>query len=257
MAFIGIALVLVVIAAMELSMLFRMHRDPARTPGQAESVAGREDETYVDADTPAGAGVENADLPNKTDGDWRMVLVNDKNPLPEDFRVRLADLRSGVQVDERILDPLHRMLDAAKKEGFTIVASSGYRSVDRQRVLYRNKVARLLGTGLSEAVAQAEAVKEVAYPGTSEHHLGLALDLVAGHNQRLDDSQGETPENQWLREHCHVYGFILRYPLDKSDKTGVIYEPWHFRYTGQEAAKSIMEQGLCLEEYLEQLADTP
>lgn len=91
----------------------------------------------------------------------------------------------------------------------------------------------------------------VAYPGTSEHQLGLAADIVARSYQLLDDQQAQTAEARWLKEHCAEYGFILRYPTDKTSLTGVIFEPWHYRYVGEEAAREIMGQGICLEEYLE------
>ena len=98
-----------------------------------------------------------------------------------------------------------------------------------------------------------EAEEKVAYwvarPGTSEHQAGLAVDIVDTNYQSLDEQQEETPVQLWLMEHCAEYGFILRYPSGKSDLTGVGYEPWHYRYVGEEAAREIMDQGVCLEEY--------
>ena len=90
----------------------------------------------------------------------------------------------------------------------------------------------------------------VARPGTSEHQTGLAVDIVDTSYQILDEGQENTPVQQWLMAHCAEYGFILRYPTDKSEITGVGYEPWHYRYVGVEAAREIMANGLCLEEYL-------
>ena len=92
----------------------------------------------------------------------------------------------------------------------------------------------------------------MAVPGTSEHQLGLAVDLVDNHNWSLDESQASMPAQQWLIKHSWEYGFILRYPGDKGELTGIIYEPWHYRYVGKEAARVIHQQGLCLEEYLAQ-----
>ena len=91
----------------------------------------------------------------------------------------------------------------------------------------------------------------VAVPGTSEHQLGLALDIVDADNQLLDESQENTAVQKWLMEHSWEYGFILRYPNDKSEITGIIYEPWHYRYVGKEDAEKIHSQGVCLEEYLQ------
>lgn len=87
-------------------------------------------------------------------------------------------------------------------------------------------------------------------PGTSEHQLGLAVDIVDADYQLLNHAQEDTAVHQWLLEHCWDYGFILRYPADKGDVTGIIYEPWHYRYVGREHAQAIRAAGLCLEEYL-------
>ena len=99
-----------------------------------------------------------------------------------------------------------------------------------------------------------EAGKWVAVPGTSEHQTGLALDIISSSYQVLDRDQENTAEQRWLMENSYKYGFILRYPSDKSEITGINYEPWHYRYVGKEAAKEIYEKGLCLEEYLEYLS---
>ena len=100
------------------------------------------------------------------------------------------------------------------------------------------------------AEAEELAADEVARPGTSEHQLGLAVDIISNAHPDLDEGWAETEEAVWLKEHCAEYGFILRYPPDKSDITGIVWEPWHFRYVGEEAAVYIMENDLCLEEYL-------
>ena len=95
-----------------------------------------------------------------------------------------------------------------------------------------------------------ETKKSVAVPGTSEHATGLAVDIISSEYEELDDRQGNTDEQKWLMEHCWEYGFILRYPEEKADITGIIYEPWHYRYVGEETAKEITEQGITLEEYI-------
>ena len=105
---------------------------------------------------------------------------------------------------------------------------------------------------LREEYADAEMMARelVAYPGTSEHQLGLALDLVDARHVKLDSSQENTKAYKWLYEHCAEYGFIVRYPNGKTDITGIIYEPWHFRYVGVEAATYMVEHNLCLEEFV-------
>ena len=104
--------------------------------------------------------------------------------------------------------------------------------------------------GYSQAEAEELAAKVVAVPGTSEHQLGLAVDIVSTDYYVLDESQATTKTQQWLMEHCWEYGFILRYPDDKSEITGIIYEPWHYRYVGTAVSLPLRDSGLCLEEYL-------
>ena len=97
------------------------------------------------------------------------------------------------------------------------------------------------------------AATEVAMPGTSEHQLGLALDIIDNRNWNLDESQASMPTQQWLMENSWRYGWILRYPNEKSEITGIIYEPWHYRYVGKTVAAEIYNLGVCLEEYLQSL----
>ncbi len=183
---------------------------------------------------------------------WKIVLVNPWNSLPQNYQAPLVTIRGG-QIDERMLPDLQEMMDDCRAEGLAPVICSAYRTGEKQTRLFNNKVERCLAEGYSQEEAEEEAGKWVAFPGTSEHQLGLALDIVSEDNQVLDESQEKTPEQQWLMENCHKYGFILRYPEDKSEITGISYEPWHYRYVGKEVAAEIMEQGLCLEEYLENI----
>ncbi len=184
------------------------------------------------------------------DESWKTLLVNPWSPLPEDFSVELVALKNGLTVDKRIYDDLNAMLTDCRKAGLQPVVCSAYRPLATQTRLYNNKVARLQAAGYSPETAKTEAARWVAVPGTSEHHTGLALDIVSIHYQHLTAKQAETAEQQWLMEHCWEYGFILRYPADKCDVTGIGYEPWHYRYVGRETAAAIRESGLCLEEYL-------
>jgi len=194
---------------------------------------------------------EKTDTPvNHKSEDWMLTLVNADHPLPDDYSPNLKLLTNGLRFDERAIEQLNAMLSAARAEGLSPVVCSAYRSIEYQGTLFRNQVTKQMSKGLSREQAEMEARKVVAYPGTSEHNLGLAADIVSFNDQLLNDAQADTPEVKWLLEHCHEYGFILRYPKDKTDITGIIYEPWHFRYVGVEAATEIMESGLCLEEYL-------
>ena len=184
---------------------------------------------------------------------WYLTLVNFEHPLEKDFKPEeLAEADNGYVADSRITDAAKKMIaDARATEDIRIIALSGYRDYDYQQKLFDNKVHRLQKEkGCSIDEAKKEAATVVAVPGTSEHQLGLALDLVDARHIKLNESQENTAAYQWLYEHCAEYGFIVRYPNGKTDITGIIYEPWHFRYVGVEAATFIMENNLTLEEYL-------
>jgi D-alanyl-D-alanine carboxypeptidase len=133
------------------------------------------------------------------------------------------------------------------------VVCSAYRTHATQVRLHNNKIARLRSAGYSYERAVKEAGRWVAVPGTSEHETGLALDIMSYSYQVLDEKQENTAEQKWFMEHCWEYGFILRYPKDKTEITGIGYEPWHYRYVGREAAAEMKELGLCLEEYIQTL----
>lgn len=184
---------------------------------------------------------------------WNLTLVNFENALPEDFAPEeLAEVDNGYEADSRIADAAKQMIADAYSQNVRIIALSAFRDYEYQTDLYENKVQRLQQEkGYSVDKAREEAKTVVAYPGTSEHQLGLALDLVDARHTKLDESQEDTAAYKWLYEHCDEYGFIVRYPNGKTNITGIIYEPWHFRYVGEEAAKVIMEEGITLEEYLD------
>lgn len=190
-------------------------------------------------------------IENESDSDWNLLLVNKDHPIPEDHAPELTYV-GNYRFDIRAAAALRDMLAAAQAEGLSPIVCSAYRSVDYQTTLYENQVSKYLGQGYSQADAERLAGTKVAVPGTSEHHTGLAADIVALSYQHLEKDQENTAEAIWLRDNCHRFGFILRYPEDKQDVTGIIYEPWHYRYVGVDAATQIMEQGLCLEEYLAQ-----
>lgn len=182
--------------------------------------------------------------------DWRLLLVNRWNSMPEAYEVTLKKLPNGLQVDERVYDDLTAMLADCGKAGLHPIVCSAYRDTATQTRLHKNKIARLRAAGYSQSAAEQEAIRWVAAPGTSEHHTGMAVDIVSASYQKLTHQQEKTAEQKWLMEHCWEYGFVLRYPTDKSEITGVGYEPWHYRYVGREAALAMRDSGLCLEEYL-------
>ena len=182
---------------------------------------------------------------------WNLVLVNGNHPMEEGYVPELMELEEGYSVDSRILDSAQEMLAAAKEEGLHIDICSAYRSVERQGEVFGESMKVRVKEGLSYWEAFSETSLNVALPGTSEHALGLALDLISNQYTELDERQEETAEAKWLKENCYKYGFILRYPPEKTNVTGITYEPWHYRYVGKEDAKKIMEQGITLEEYLQ------
>lgn len=189
-----------------------------------------------------------ADKP-QTD-DELLILVNPWNPVPADYEPELVSLSDGTLVAASCRDDLRELLKACRAAGCAPYICSAYRTHEYQTQLFENKVARLMATGLDEASARVEAAKVVALPGTSEHELGLALDIIDSGYPRLDEGQEDTPTQRWLMENSWRYGFILRYPEGKSAVTGIIYEPWHYRYVGREAAAEIYQSGLCFEEWL-------
>ena len=183
----------------------------------------------------------------QTGDDWKLILVNAEHPVPEDYSVTLKELRNDQWVDERIYPELQQMFDDARAEGIYPLINESYRSAERQQEILDNYIAAYEAEGLSTEEAQQRALEVVAKPGTSEHQLGLALDII------VEYEEDSTVTWQWLKENCWRYGFILRYPEDKTEITGISYEPWHFRYVGAEAAQQITERGITLEEYLEDI----
>ena len=191
-----------------------------------------------------------AELLASDDDRWCLALVNEKHPLDTSYvPAKLTEISGGKQVDSRMADSLNKMLDDAKKAGLSMYVTSGYRSYEKQRDVFNTTMQDWINQGYTPLNAYDETKKSVAIPGTSEHATGLAVDIMSTKYGELDEKQGDTEEQKWLMEHCSEYGFVLRFPQDKSDITGIIYEPWHYRYVGVDAAKEMTENGLTLEEY--------
>lgn len=178
---------------------------------------------------------------------WELILVNEDNYIPDDYEINLITLSNGQQVDERIYPDLQEMFDDMRQEGHRPVVVSGYRSRAQQKAILKEKSNEYIKDGYPKAVAEKLALKWVAEPGTSEHELGIAVDI----NPDYSVTKGWGFYN-WLKDNAHKYGFIKRYPEDKTDITGISNEPWHYRYVGKEAAEIIYEENLCLEEYIEE-----
>ena len=206
---------------------------------------------------PQPAPSENAGGPRFPEAeDWQLLVVNPWNEVPEGYSVNLKSLSNGLKIDEKAYDALNRMLADCQSAGLAPTVISAYRTQAKQTSLYNNKIARLRNAGYSREAAIKEAGRWVARPGTSEHQLGLAVDIVSASNQSLTKAQEKTKVQKWLMEHCWEYGFILRYPNEKSGITGIGYEPWHYRYVGVDVAQDIRDSGLCMEEYIELRQET-
>ena len=176
--------------------------------------------------------------------EWNLVLVNPWNELPDNMKCKEMELRNGSIIDRRIYEDLQNMFDDARYAGFDPEVTSGYRSRKKQQQLFDDKKKEFKNQGYSNRKAEEAALQWVAEPGYSEHETGFAVDIneIGGNSQSL---------YKWLEQNCSKYGFILRYPAEKTDITGIEYEPWHFRYVGHDAAEYITANGLTLEEYLE------
>jgi len=187
--------------------------------------------------------------------DWRIMLINKQHSIPDDYEPVLGEIntmKGMMQCDERIITELKQMMQDAKKDGIVLAICSPYRDMEYQKMLFNRKINRYMDMGLSYMEAYRLAGEYVTVPGASEHQLGLALDIVCNTYTSLNDGFGETDAGKWLAANCHKYGFILRYPKEKEEITGIGYEPWHFRYVGVEAATIIMEDEITLEEFWEE-----
>ena len=185
---------------------------------------------------------------NKID-DWRLILVNSRNPLPEDSKEPELVYVEGKQFDKRAAGELQEMMKAMKKDGITnIWIQSTYRSIEYQKQLYDNKINEYLSKGATKEQAEALTIEYINRPGESEHNLGLAVDF-----NNVDDDFENTKAYNWLSVNAKDYGFVMRYPEEKAEITGIAYEPWHWRYVGKEHSYKMEELDMCLEEYIEYL----
>ena len=177
--------------------------------------------------------------------EWNLIVVNRWNEIPEDYSVTLTELSNGQKVDSRIYPYLQEMFDAMRADGIYPIVREGYRTAEEQQEILDERIQRYRNEGYLRYMAERIAKEWVAVPGTSEHQLGIAVDINADKTQSTNEDV-----YQWLADHAYQYGFILRYPQGKGDITGAEYEPWHYRYVGTEAALEIYQSQICLEEYM-------
>jgi D-alanyl-D-alanine carboxypeptidase len=180
------------------------------------------------------------DIKTIKDYDDLLVLVNKYYALPDDFVPKdLISVGDGQKMRREAGEAFLKLKEAINNDGLSLIAQSGYRSIDTQRSIYKNQIAR---KGSQEA---ADLVS--ARAGHSEHHTGLAIDV--SHDGTLEKSFENTKQFKWLEENAHKYGFIMRYPDEKIYMTGYDYEPWHYRYVGVEIATLIRNENITFEEY--------
>lgn len=180
-----------------------------------------------------------------------LILVNKVNRAPAvpmtlvkpDVTPTRPELSENIYMRPEAAAALENLFAGAAEEGVTLYATSGYRSYSTQKAIFERKL---------EKMSEKSANASVAKPGYSEHQTGLAMD-VEGETTKgtgLTSAFGDSPEGIWLAKNCWDYGFIIRYPEGKTNITGYIYEPWHIRYVGIEAAKEIQEMDVTFEEYI-------
>lgn len=198
--------------------------------------------------------VENGLVKTEFDrNDWKLLLVNKTHTIPEDYTFTLGTIKGNMKCDERIIKPLMDMFAGAKEDGVNLIVCSPYRDMSRQEYLFERKMKNYINMGYSYIDAYKVSSQAVTVPGASEHQIGLSLDILCDSYNTLDDGFGETEAGKWLVENSYKYGFILRYPEGKEYVTGIMYEPWHFRYVGVEAATVMHDNNLTLEEFVESL----
>lgn len=228
------------------------------TPVSSELTEATAESTSAEATTTAAAttsesettaqqttAVTTTEKPSLTE-DWKLLLINSRNPVPKDYTLNLKEISEGISVDKRIVKNLKKLLEDAHAEGYKLVIVSAYRTKKEQKKIYNGKKDEFIKRGYSEKEAVKLTEGWVAKPGRSEHQTGLAVDI--------NPESGKSAEAyKWLAKNCIKYGFIVRYPTEKSDITGINHEPWHFRYVGKEHAKKMKSKNLTLEEYIKQI----
>lgn len=195
------------------------------------------------ANLPFGLGSRQAD----TSLGWNLVLVNQDHPIPKNVHIDLTELSNGEKVDSRIYPELQAMFDDARANGLALFVREGYRTAKEQQQIMDERISQYQAQGYTKSEAKKLAREYVAVPGTSEHQLGLSVDINADTTKCSSDAV-----YNWLAENAWKYGFIKRYPADKIDITGISNEPWHYRYVGKEAAQEMQQSGMCLEEYIKE-----
>lgn len=226
------------------------------TPAEGQSASAPEETSAVNAVVKIKYNAEE---------DWALYVIGNKNPLPENFIVDTKTVTGERTLDSRCADYAIQMLNAAAEQNVGLFVTSSYRSVQKQAENLESYINTLISQGYSQDEAKIQAEKEIALPGRSEHNAGLAMDIVSSDywstHDDLDESFEKLPQFDWLIENSWKYGFVLSYPKGKEDITGIIYEPWHYRFVGLKHAEKMHEvyestgEFLTVNEYIEQYID--
>ena len=196
---------------------------------------------------------EGLDYPNLDIENWRYLLANKDNTINKYEPEKLKESRQkGIMFDDNALSAIDNLLEAAEEAGFTPYVTCSYVSYEEQKEIFTDKAKEIAENGgYSMDEAKEIAAKLVAYPGTSEHQTGLCIDIADKEYEEIPDYAAMDKQFfRWLDANCAEYGFIKRYPPELKSLTGWD-EPWHYRYVGKEAAQFIMENDLCLEEFID------
>ncbi len=212
------------------------------------SSAESETESKAESETTSSTIVLEGKIGKITQSSDRLlVVVNNSTKLPSSFKTNLTKI-GDVKVDKELAEAFDDMYNAAAKSDLSLWITYGYRSEKQQKEIYSLNVKSLMEEGMSKKEAQAVADKTIQQGGKSEYVTGLSVGLnTAG------DEFADTSEYKWLIKNGAKYGFILRYPEDKEDITGVTYQPWRFRYVGKKNAQEMQKLDMCLEEYVQYL----
>lgn len=262
--FIGLAAVIVMLGTTFFALSDFFAEDTIRGKQTSENSAAIDNTKNSGTSESKTAVKRDPSLPDTSVSDWDLVLVGPFHKLDKEIaESQLTGVNSNGEekLDSRIADSYKQMAAAAEAAGHPLVVVSAYRSIQYQEQVFNSTVTRNMSQdNLSKEAATEETKKTVTEPGYSEHHTGLAVDVVdedwynhydESASEVLDAAYGKQPGAKWLAENADKYGFIVRYPDGDEKITGITYEPWHLRYVGVENAKYITEHGLTLEEYLD------
>ena len=246
--------------SLPLDIKFPIQDDNEKPSGALTSEATSESESESTSDSEVQTPVRMLDNMKIENTEWAYYLVNRSNTISADFEADTefdAVYSNGrdYYFDARITEYVKAMINDAALDGVNLYVCSAYRSYKRQTSNFENRLREYANSKTAFATAYRYTAGYIAVPGSSEHQTGLAVDFITDGYMTLDDGFENTDAYKWLSKNAYKYGFILRYPSDKSDKTGIFYEPWHFRFIGFEKSRDITESGLCLEEYMEKNGD--